>query len=72
LFREAFMSQKQESQMEPDFDSFMDAVCTMEIGRGVDSAACHHSAVEIQDWHRIQKRLEEAEATEAVNGASRS
>ena len=39
------------------FARFLAAVERMELGDGLDRAACHFSAVNIHDWPRIQSVL---------------
>lgn len=53
-----------ESAPELDFGAFVEAVSTLGLSVGIDTAACHHSAVEIRDWDRIQRRLQEVLAEE--------
>lgn len=46
------------SKKKVDFEAFTKAVSKMKLGKGVDSAACHFSAVNVKDWGRIQNELE--------------
>lgn len=51
-------------EQELNFEAFIKAVSTVNLGEGVDTAACHHSAVEIRDWDRIQEQLKNLAARE--------
>jgi len=40
-----------------DFVAFTKAVAEMKLGEGLESAALHHSAINVKDWDRIQAEL---------------
>ena len=52
------------------FARFLAAVDRMELGDGLDQAACHFSAVNIHDWPRIQAVLGNLDGAERPKDGS--
>jgi hypothetical protein len=50
---------------ENQMKDFLKAVSLVGIKSGGNEAACHHSAVEVNEWGTIQKALLEATSKEA-------
>ncbi|WP_339413620.1 hypothetical protein [Pseudomonas sp. EA_35y_Pfl2_R5] len=42
---------------ERSFKDFLSAVKSADMAQGITEAACHHSAVEVNDWEKISQEL---------------
>jgi hypothetical protein len=42
---------------ERSFQDFISAVKSADMAQGITEAACHHSAVEVNDWEKISQEL---------------
>ena len=50
--------------------TFLKAIETAGIRSAGKEVACHHSAVEVNDWHKIQKAMRDSINTSGSNDSS--